>query len=108
MNTGYQTYYDVGENTVLTLGVWTSGYVETLEERSTRGGVSTTVTTPSLSLVDVWLHRVDEDVSGLTFEEWDPSVHTDVSQTHVVRPSIRFTTWGTRRYVLSVVSVSES
>jgi hypothetical protein len=23
-------------------------------------------------LVDVWLHRVDEDVSGLTFEEWDP------------------------------------
>jgi len=24
-------------------------------------------------LVDVWMHRVDEDVSGLTFEEWDPS-----------------------------------
>ncbi len=21
-------------------------------------------------VVDVWLHRVDEDVSGLTFEEW--------------------------------------
>jgi hypothetical protein len=24
-------------------------------------------------VVDVWLHRVDEDVSGLTFEEWDPT-----------------------------------
>ncbi len=28
-------------------------------------------------VVDVWLHRVDEDVSGLTFEEWDPSADTD-------------------------------
>ena len=24
-------------------------------------------------VVDAWLHRVDEDASGLTFEEWDPS-----------------------------------
>jgi hypothetical protein len=24
-------------------------------------------------VVDVWLHRVDEDASGLTFEEWDPA-----------------------------------
>ncbi len=31
-------------------------------------------------VVDVWLHRVDEDVSGLTFEEWDPSGDTDDSQ----------------------------
>jgi hypothetical protein len=31
-------------------------------------------------VVDVWLHRVDEDVSGLTFQEWDPSANTDVSQ----------------------------
>ncbi len=31
-------------------------------------------------VVDVWLHRVDEDVSGLTFEEWDPSADTDTSQ----------------------------
>ena len=30
-------------------------------------------------VVDVCLYRVDEDVSGLTFEEWDPSVGTDVS-----------------------------
>jgi hypothetical protein len=28
-------------------------------------------------MVDVWLHRVDEDASGLTFEEWDPSADTD-------------------------------
>jgi hypothetical protein len=31
-------------------------------------------------LVDVWLHRVDEDASGLTFEEWDPSADTDSSE----------------------------
>ncbi len=34
-------------------------------------------------VVDVWLHRVDEDTSGLafeTFEEWDPSADTDASQ----------------------------
>ena len=34
-------------------------------------------------VVDVSLHRVDEDVSGLTFEEWDPSGDTDVSQVPV-------------------------
>jgi hypothetical protein len=27
---------------------------------------------------------VDEDVSGLTFEEWDPSSDTDVSEAPVV------------------------
>ena len=31
-------------------------------------------------VVDVCLHRVDEDTSGLTFEEWDPSTDTDDSQ----------------------------
>ena len=31
-------------------------------------------------MVDVWLYRVDEDASGLTFEEWDPSTDTDASQ----------------------------
>jgi hypothetical protein len=31
-------------------------------------------------VVDVWLHRVDEDASGLTFEERDPSVDTNASQ----------------------------
>ena len=31
-------------------------------------------------MVDVWLHRVDEDASGLTFQEWDPSADTDASQ----------------------------
>ena len=35
-------------------------------------------------VVDVCLYRVDEDVSGLTFEEWDPSEDTDSSQTPVV------------------------
>jgi hypothetical protein len=31
-------------------------------------------------VVDVWLHRVDEDTSGLTFKEWDPSSDTDASE----------------------------
>jgi len=30
-----------------------------------------------------WLHRVDEDASGLTFEEWDPIKDADDSQTPV-------------------------
>jgi hypothetical protein len=34
-------------------------------------------------VVDVWIHRVDEDASGLTFEEWDPSADTDVSEAPV-------------------------
>ncbi len=34
-------------------------------------------------VVDVWLHRVDEDTSGLTFEEWDPSGDTDASEAPV-------------------------
>ncbi len=34
-------------------------------------------------VVDVWVYCVDEDVSGLTFEDWDPSVDTDVSQSPV-------------------------
>jgi hypothetical protein len=34
-------------------------------------------------VVDVWVHPVDEDDSGLTFEEGDPSVDTDDSQTPV-------------------------
>jgi hypothetical protein len=34
-------------------------------------------------VVDVWIHQVDEDASGLTFEEWDPSSDTDTSQTPV-------------------------
>jgi hypothetical protein len=34
-------------------------------------------------VVDVCLHRVDEDASGLTFEEWDPSADTDASEAPV-------------------------
>ncbi len=34
-------------------------------------------------VVDVWFHRVHEDTSGLTFEEWDPSADTDVSEAPV-------------------------
>jgi hypothetical protein len=34
-------------------------------------------------VVDVWMYRVDEDVSGLTFEEWDPSADTDASEAPV-------------------------
>jgi hypothetical protein len=35
-------------------------------------------------VVDVWFHRVDEDDSGLTFEEWDQSSDTDSSQVPVI------------------------
>jgi hypothetical protein len=28
-------------------------------------------------VVELWLHRVDDDVSGLTFQEWDPSTGSD-------------------------------
>ena len=28
-------------------------------------------------VVELWLHRVADDLSGLTFQEWDPSVGTD-------------------------------
>ena len=34
-------------------------------------------------VVDVWLHRVTENDSSLTFEEWDPSEDTDDSQAPV-------------------------
>ena len=34
-------------------------------------------------MVDVWLHRVDDDASGLIFEEWDPSADTDAFQAAV-------------------------
>jgi hypothetical protein len=28
-------------------------------------------------VVELWLHRVDDDLSGLTFQEWDPSAGSD-------------------------------
>jgi hypothetical protein len=31
----------------------------------------------SALVVELWLHRVDDDVSGLTFQEWDPSAGSD-------------------------------
>jgi hypothetical protein len=31
----------------------------------------------SALVVELWLHRVAEDLSGLTFQEWDPSAGTD-------------------------------
>ena len=31
-------------------------------------------------VVKRWLHRVDEDASALTLEEWDPSKHADPNQ----------------------------
>ncbi len=34
-------------------------------------------------MVDVWIHRLVDDASGLTFEEWDPSADTDTSQAPV-------------------------
>ena len=37
----------------------------------------------STLVVDVWLHRVADDTSGLTFQEWDPSAGTDVTSVPV-------------------------
>ena len=31
----------------------------------------------SALVVDLWLHRVADDLSGLTFQEWDPSAGSD-------------------------------
>jgi hypothetical protein len=31
----------------------------------------------SALVVELWLHRVVDDLSGLTFHEWDPSAGTD-------------------------------
>jgi hypothetical protein len=31
----------------------------------------------SVLVVELWLHRVADDTSGLTFQEWDPSAGTD-------------------------------
>ena len=31
----------------------------------------------SVLVVELWLHRVVDDLSRLTFQEWDPSVGTD-------------------------------
>ena len=31
----------------------------------------------SALVVELWLHRVADDVSGLTFQEWDPSAGSD-------------------------------
>jgi hypothetical protein len=37
------------------------------------------------ALVDeLWLHRVPDDLSGLTFQEWDPSTGTDDTSDPVV------------------------
>ncbi len=52
-------------------------------------------------VVDVCLYRVDEDSSGLTFEEWDPSADTDVSCTRGATLK-QIHGMGTRRNVLSV------
>jgi hypothetical protein len=31
----------------------------------------------SVLVVELWLHRVADDTSGITFQEWDPSAGTD-------------------------------
>jgi hypothetical protein len=31
----------------------------------------------STLVVELWLHRVADDLSGLTFQEWDPSAGSD-------------------------------
>jgi hypothetical protein len=31
----------------------------------------------SALVVELWFHRVDDDLSGLTFQEWDPSPGSD-------------------------------
>ncbi len=48
-------------------------------------------------LVDVWLHQVDEDASGLNFEEWDPSEDTDTSEAPVAM-FVKFARGARRRF----------
>ena len=38
----------------------------------------------SALVVELWLHRVADDTSGLTFQEWDPSAGTDDKSAPVV------------------------
>ncbi len=38
----------------------------------------------SALIVELWLHRVDDDLSGLTFQEWDPSAGSDDTSAPVV------------------------
>jgi hypothetical protein len=38
----------------------------------------------SALVVELWLHRVADDLSGLTFQEWDPSSGTDDTRDPVV------------------------
>jgi len=35
-------------------------------------------------MIKQWLNRVDENASGLTLEEWDPTENVDSSQIQVV------------------------
>jgi hypothetical protein len=35
-------------------------------------------------VVELWLHRVVDDLSGLTFQEWDPSAGSDDTSAPVV------------------------
>jgi hypothetical protein len=37
----------------------------------------------STLVIELWLHRVADNLSGLTFQEWDPSVGTDDTSTPV-------------------------
>jgi hypothetical protein len=37
----------------------------------------------SALVVELWLHRVADDLSGLTFQKWDPSAGTDDTSTPV-------------------------
>jgi hypothetical protein len=40
----------------------------------------------SALVVEMWLHRVVEDLSGLTFQEWDPSTGSDDTSAPVTMP----------------------
>jgi hypothetical protein len=40
----------------------------------------------SVLVVESWLHRVPDDLSGLTFQEWDPSVGSDDTITDTSAP----------------------
>ena len=41
-------------------------------------------------VVELWLHRVSDDLSGLTFQEWDPSAGTDDASAPVSMLVLKF------------------
>ena len=53
-------------------------------------------------VVELWLHRVADDLSGLTFQEWDPSTGSDDTSAPVAILVNSSELLGNSTFVLSV------